>query len=161
MQSTATLTTPDTKPWGSVEITASRTIDGGYAINTNTRTGGTRHDNLCFTTPDRGLYRLAYRVIGEAGLNGRHPDDIHAALQNELRSEFTRALDTGRSEYAGHVEALLDALTTPAQAEVESTALAGIAHNIRTATGELSALGRIREAHAAGRDRGRAERSAA
>jgi hypothetical protein len=161
--------TPNVKIFGSIQITASQPVDGGYAINTHAASGGTRHDALCFTTRDRDLYRLAYRVIAEAGLTEAHPDDIHERLQDTLRAEFSRALDTRRHAYADAVDRLLDALTTPAQAAAEQAALAGIAANMRAARDRdesprprtIADLKRAYEADFA-RDRAaRAQRSAA
>jgi hypothetical protein len=60
------------KLYGSLTITASRTVDGGYAINAFT--GPIREANLCFTTADRALYKRVYRVLAEGGLAGVRRD---------------------------------------------------------------------------------------
>lgn len=95
MQSINQHSQPVTKTFGSLTITASQTVDGGYAINVFT--GPIREDALCFTTADRDLYRRVYAVIGEGGNNRVAPEGIHAAvvaaLTDDLRAAERRGND--------------------------------------------------------------------
>ena len=147
MDSISTHPAPVTKAFGAITIVANRTVDGGYAINTFT--GPIREANLCFTTHDRALYRRVYAVIGEGGNNGVSPEGIHQALTDEL----TRDLHTAQRRRDGRqielLNAALDRLDNPAQAEADRHALADIAETIRNGrpARELSGFGKFKAAH--------------
>lgn len=105
-----------TKTYGRYQITAQQTVDGGYAINTFTATGGTRIPELCFSTPDRDTYRLAYSVIREGGINNVHPDGVRQALTDALTRdlwEVERRRDSHSVNRVEHINNLLDRLDTP------------------------------------------------
>lgn len=149
--STTVSSDPVTKTFGSLTIAASRTVDGGYAINTFARTGGHRYDELSgFTTTDRNLYRRVYRLIAEGGMAGVHPDGIHQALVDTLTGDLQVAMRRRDGRQIEALNAALDRLATPAQALADRQMLAGIADTIRAGrTRDLSGFGRIRAAHAA------------
>jgi hypothetical protein len=117
---------PDTRIHGCYEITAQITVDGGYSINTQTATGGTRIPELCIATADRDTYRLAYAVIREGGINQVHPDGVRAALTDALvrdLAEVQRRRDTPSKNRVEHINALLDRLESPVErAELDALA---------------------------------------
>lgn len=89
MQSTSNLPAPVIKSYGALSLTASRTVDGGYAINTMTASGGTRFDALGYTTRDRDAFKARYRLIAEGALAGKTAeqiaDEIHAGGQQAVQ----------------------------------------------------------------------------
>jgi hypothetical protein len=154
--STTASTAPVIKTFGSLTITASRTVDGGYSINAFT--GPIREANLCFSTADRALYKRVYRVIAEGGLAGVRPDGIHAALLDTLAGDLHTAMRRRDGRTVELLNRALDRLATPVQALADRATLAGIAATIRTAhTRELSDFGRIRAGHATAVERDRTE----
>lgn len=162
MQSINQHSQPVTKTFGSLTITASQTVDGGYAINVFT--GPIREANLCFTIADRDLYRRVYAVIGEGGNNGVSPEGIHQALTDELARDLHAAQRRPRPDKARIelLNAALDRLDTPAQAEADRKTLADMAETIRNgrSTRTLSGFGQLKAAHAAGMQRARTEAAA-
>lgn len=157
--SSTLVSTPVSKDFGALTITASRTVEGGYAINVFT--GPIREHNLCFATADRDLYRRVYRVIAEGGLAGVRPDGIHAALRDTLTRDLHEAMRRRNGQRIELLNAALDRLDTPAQVAADRRTLEGIAATIRNANGrELSGFGKLRAAYAAAAERDRAERHA-
>jgi hypothetical protein len=149
MQQTTAASAPDTKKLGALTIVAQITTDGGYSINTFT--GPEREANLCFTTPDRDTFRLAYKVIGEGGLNGVRPDGIRAALTEALTDELhrmQRRSDTPSRERVEHLNALLDLVDA-----VSEEALRALTEPARPRT-----FADLRDAHAAAVRRDQATR---
>ena len=115
---------------GSITIQVSRPVDGGYAINVFAASGGHRHDQLCFTTPDRETAIVAFRTIRAGGQQGVHPDGIHAALRGVLTNALhvaRRRRDTPSRNRVEYINRVLDQIETPADA----AALAGIAETLR------------------------------
>ncbi|WP_433460639.1 hypothetical protein [Micromonospora sp. CA-248212] len=115
--SNAVLSDPVTRTFGSVTITASLPVDGGYAINTFV--GPERVSALSFTTADRDTYRAAYALIREGGRRRMHSDDIAAALVAKLTDmlhEVQRRRDTPSRARANELNDVLDRLTGPQDA---------------------------------------------
>lgn len=114
-QDTAARPEPVSRTYGSITITASRTIEGGYAINTFL--GPNREPALCLATADRDTYRTAYRVIRAGGQMFAPVEDIaaalHAALTRELH-EMQRRRDTASRLRADELNEVLDRLVSPA-----------------------------------------------
>ncbi len=114
-QLTAAHPDPITKTFGSVTITASLPVDGGYAINTFV--GAERIHALSFTTADRDTYRAAYAVIRDGGRQGVSVEGIREALDAALRNELFRMQerhDTPSRNRIEHINLVLDRLEQPA-----------------------------------------------
>jgi hypothetical protein len=115
-----------TKTYGRYQITAQQTVDGGYAINTFTATGGTRHDELCITTADRFAYRLIYAVIRDGGHNNVDPDGVRQAVRDALTRDLwdmDRRREPSCQTRIPELERLVDAFTPAAElAEVDALA---------------------------------------
>ncbi|MBM0237117.1 hypothetical protein JNW88_08125 [Micromonospora sp. ATA32] len=101
--SSAVLSAPVTKAFGQVTITASRAVDGGYAINVFT--GAVRHSALCYTTADRELYRARYAAIRDAALAGKPAEQIAAGINGQASAAVDsaeRIVDNVLAELAAH-----------------------------------------------------------
>jgi hypothetical protein len=110
-QSTAALPAPLTTRHGALSITSSRTVEGGFAINTYAGTTSYRHDELSFTTPDQATAVLARQVITDGGEAFKSPEEIRAALTDALTNELhllQRRHDTPSQARITHLNALLD-----------------------------------------------------
>ena len=132
---------PDTRVYGCYEITAQVTLDGSYTINTMTASGGTRIPELCFGTPDRDTYSLAYAVIREGGRNYVHPDGVREALNDALiraRGELENRRDLPSRNRVEHINTLLDRLRTPA----ERAELAELVEHVRRNLADTVPTGR-------------------
>jgi hypothetical protein len=141
-QTTAARPDPVTKTYGSVTITASRTIEGGYAINTFL--GPNREPALCLATADRDTYRTAYKVIRAGGQMFAPVDDIAAALHAALTADLhrmQRRRDTPSRRRADELNDLLDRLASPADQRILDDLAADLARP-RT-------FRELRDAHAA------------
>ncbi|MEU7978318.1 hypothetical protein AB0B63_07270 [Micromonospora sp. NPDC049081] len=69
---------PVTKKYGHLTVTASRTVEGGYAINVYA--GAERIDALCSTTADRDLYRARYAAIRDHARQGHTAEQVAAHI---------------------------------------------------------------------------------
>lgn len=87
--SSAVISAPVTKAFGPVTLTASRTVDGGYAINVFT--GAARHSALGYTTADRDLYRARYAAIRDAALAGKTAEEIAAGINGQASAAVASA----------------------------------------------------------------------
>lgn len=90
-QTTAARPDAITKTFGSVTITASRTVEGGYAINT--MVGPERISALCSTTADRKLYQHRYKQIRDLALQGYTVEQIEARIAGQSAAAVAEAHD--------------------------------------------------------------------
>ncbi|WP_213455281.1 hypothetical protein [Rhizomonospora bruguierae] len=69
------------RPYGALTLMASRTVDGGYAVNVFV--GAERESELCFTSADRAYYRARYGRIARLALAGQTAENIALILAAE------------------------------------------------------------------------------
>jgi hypothetical protein len=150
-QSTAAHPAPLTTRHGVLSIQSSRTVEGGFAINTYAGTTSYRHDILCFTTPDQQAAVLAREVIAKGGEAFKSPEEIRADLTEALTDELhrmQRRSDTPSRERVEHLNALLDLVDA-----VSEEALRALTEPARPRT-----FADLRDAHAAAVRRDQATR---
>ncbi|MFY1686569.1 hypothetical protein [Plantactinospora sp. WMMB782] len=162
---TATLPDPLTTRHGSLSIQSSRTVEGGFAINTYAGTTAYRHDILCFTTPDQPTAVLARDVIAKGGEAFKSPEEIRADLDDALRAELLRMQrrsDAPSRARVEHLNNLLD-LVSP----VSDEDMAALTAQVGTALAEVAAefprprtWKDLRDEFRAGMERDRRERAA-
>lgn len=86
-----TLPEPVTKTFGTIRISAIRTVGGGYTIEVTAPTSSHRYTELAYSTFDRDAYRAHYRRIAEAGLAGMHPEQIAELIHGPARQAIADA----------------------------------------------------------------------
>ncbi|MDG4792083.1 hypothetical protein O7626_40415 [Micromonospora sp. WMMD1102] len=165
MDSTSTLPAPLTTRHGALSIQSSRTVEGGFAINTYAGTTAYRHDELSFTTPDQATAILAREVIATGGEAFKSPEEIRADLNETLTAELhrmQRRTDGPSRARVEHLNALLD-LVDPISEET----LNALTAQVGTALAEVAAeiphprtFKEFRDEFRAGMERDRAERAA-
>lgn len=136
----------DTREFGNLTVVAKVTVDGGYAINVFS--GPNREDDIVFTTPDRGLYKLVYAVIRDGGRQGVQPAGIREAIRDALTQELHRAQRRRDADAGRLVEAINDALDrmrTPAERAADDALVADIAATMKRTLADAVPAGTHRQ----------------
>lgn len=89
MGQTIALNEPNTRTFGNLTLHATRTIDGGYALNV--WAGMERISALGITTADRATFRAHYRMVAEAALAGTKAERIASDITDAERAVLAAA----------------------------------------------------------------------
>lgn len=110
-----------TRKCGHITIAASRTVEGGYAINVYA--GADRIDALCYTGADRNLYRARYAAIRDFARQGYTPEQIAARINGQSAAAVAEAEEVITSTLAD--------LATTARRTLTDTVPAGTVRQVR------------------------------
>jgi len=135
-QTTAAHPAPLTTRHGSLSITSSRTVEGGFTINTYAGTTSYRHDELSFTTPDQQTAIFCREAIAKGGEAFKSPEEIRADLNDVLTAELhrmQRRSDSPSRARVDHLNALLDVIDP-----VSDEALNALTEQVGTALAEVA-----------------------